>query len=211
VHGARVGPETRPLSDHVPGPRVARVRNRTPAGVGAVVAGIILMGCGSGSSGPGASATSSPASSATTAPSTSAPSTSTPPLASAPAATTTAATCPTLAQANLALGATYSGPVTHATAGGGIVCEYTGAGGSAAVAIFANQSATVFAGQVANAPGAPAMPKISGVGDGAFGSTIAGRSIVNAYSNSSRTLVAAQAPGALPPVEALARVALADN
>ncbi len=91
------------------------------------------------------------------------------------------------------------------------MCEYTGAAGSAAVAIFAHQSATVFAGQVANAPGAPAMPRISGVGDGAFGSTIAGRSIVNAYSNSSRTLVAAQAPGALPPVEALARVALADN
>jgi len=41
--------------------------------------------------------------------------------------------------------------------------------------------------------------------------TAAGRSIVNAYSNSSRTLVAAQAPGALAPVEALARVALADN
>jgi hypothetical protein len=55
------------------------------------------------------------------------------------------------------------------------------------------------------------MPKISGVGDGAFGMTTAGRSIVNAYSNASRTLVAAQGPGALAPVEALARVALADN
>jgi hypothetical protein len=55
------------------------------------------------------------------------------------------------------------------------------------------------------------MPSISGVGDGAYGMTTAGRSIVNAYSNASRTLVAAQAPGALPPVEALARVALADN
>ncbi len=79
------------------------------------------------------------------------------------------------------------------------------------MAIFAHQSATVFAGQVANAPGAPAMPSISGVGDGAFGMTTAGRSIVNAYSNASRTVVAAQAPGALDPVEALARVALADN
>jgi hypothetical protein len=53
------------------------------------------------------------------------------------------------------------------------------------------------------------MPEISGVGDGAFGMTTAGRSIVNAYSNGSRTVVAAQAPGALAPVEALARVALA--
>ena len=77
--------------------------------------------------------------------------------------------------------------------------------------IFAHQSAAVFAGQVAHAPGAPAMPAVSGVGDGAFGSTTAGRSIVNAYSTASRTLVAAQAPGALAPVEALARVALARN
>jgi hypothetical protein len=97
------------------------------------------------------------------------------------------------------------------TAGGGIVCEYTSGAGNAAAAIFAHQSATVFAGQVAHAPGAPAMPNISGVGDGAFGATIAGRSIVNAYSNGSRTIVAAQAPGAIGPVEALARVALADN
>jgi hypothetical protein len=98
-----------------------------------------------------------------------------------------------------------------ATRGGGIVCEYTGSGGNAAVAIFAHQSSAVFAGQVSNAPGAPAMPKITGVGDGAYGMTTAGRSIVNAYSNGSHTLVAAQAPGALAPVEALARVALADN
>jgi hypothetical protein len=35
---------------------------------------------------------------------------------------------------------------------------------------------------------------------------------VNAYANASRTFVAAQAPGgSLAPVEALARVALADN
>ena len=91
------------------------------------------------------------------------------------------------------------------------MCEYSGDAGTAAVAIFAHQSPTVFAGQVANSPGAPTMPKISGVGDGAFGSTTADRSIVNAYSNGNRTVVAAQAPGALPPVEALARVALADN
>ena len=55
------------------------------------------------------------------------------------------------------------------------------------------------------------MPAISGVGDGAYGQTAGGRSVLNAYSNASRTLVAAQAPGPLPPVEALARVALADN
>jgi hypothetical protein len=124
-----------------------------------------------------------------------------------------AATCPTLAQANAALGVSYSGPIRTATPGGGIVCEYTGGagGGNAGVTIFAHQSTAVFAGQVAHDPGAPAMPSISGVGDGAFGSDIGGRSIVNAYSNGSRTLVAAQAPGALAPVEALARVALADN
>ena len=79
------------------------------------------------------------------------------------------------------------------------------------MAIFAHQSAAVFAGQVTNAPGAPAMPAISGLGDGAFGSSAAGRSVVNAYSNASRTVVAAQAPGPLGPTEALARVALADN
>jgi hypothetical protein len=91
------------------------------------------------------------------------------------------------------------------------VCEYTGSSGTAGVTIFAHQSAAVFSGQVAHAPGAPAMPAISGLGDGAFGQTTGGRSIVNAYSNSSRTLVAAQASVALAAVEALARVALSDN
>ena len=91
------------------------------------------------------------------------------------------------------------------------MCEYTGSAGNAGVTIFAHQSATVFAGQVNQSPGNPAMPAITGVGDGAYGQTTAGRSIVNAYSNASRTLVAAQAPGALAPVEALARVALAAN
>ena len=116
-----------------------------------------------------------------------------------------------MAQADAALGVAYSGPIHTATAGGGIVCEYTGSGGTAGVTIFAHQSASVYAGQVAHAPGAPAMAAISGVGDGAFGQDVGGRAIVNAYSNASRTLVAAQAPGTLPPVEALARVALADN
>jgi len=69
----------------------------------------------------------------------------------------------------------------------------------------------VFAGQVAHAPGNPAMPSLSGLGDGAYGATIGGRSVVNAYSNASRTVVAAQGPGALAPVEALARVALSVN
>ncbi|MGO8871809.1 MAG: hypothetical protein ACLQPH_10495 [Acidimicrobiales bacterium] len=123
-----------------------------------------------------------------------------------------AATCPTLAQAEAALGAPRGGPIQTPTPGGGIVCEYTGGvGGNAGVTIFAHQSATVFAGQVAHAPGAPAMPAISGVGDGAFGMTTAGRSIVNAYLKGSRTIVAAQAPGSIYAVEELARVALADN
>ena len=128
-----------------------------------------------------------------------------------PGAAAGAATCPTLTQAESALGASYGRLVQSTIAGGGILCEYTGGpGGNAGVAIFAHESATVFAGQVAHAPGAPAMPAISGLGDGAFGMTAGGRSVVNAYSNASQTLVAAQAPGPLAPVEALARVALAD-
>lgn len=177
--------------------------------LGLLIVGAALAGCGSGAKSGSSSGSTSSTSSPTTA-----PGATTPP----PGSTTTtgavaagAPTCPTMAQADSALGVSDSGPVTTSTKGGGIVCEYTGGAGNAAVAIFAHQTATVFAGQVGNAPGAPAMPQISGVGDGAFGSTIAGRSIVNAYSNGSRTVVAAQAPGALAPVEALARVALADN
>ena len=55
------------------------------------------------------------------------------------------------------------------------------------------------------------MPSISGLGDGAYGMTTGGRSVVNAYSHTSRTLVAAQGPGTLASVEVLARVALSDN
>lgn len=55
------------------------------------------------------------------------------------------------------------------------------------------------------------MPAISGVGDGAYGQTVGGRSIVNAYSNASRTVVAAQSSATLAQTEALARVALSDN
>ena len=116
-----------------------------------------------------------------------------------------------MAQADTALDGDFTGPQSTATAGGGLVCEYTSAAGNAGVTVFGHQSAAVFAGQVAHAPGNPAMPAIAGLGSGAYGQAIGGRSIVNAYSNASRTLVAAQAPGALVPVEALARVALSDN
>jgi hypothetical protein len=173
---------------------------------GGLAVGLLLAGCGSGSSSPTTTSTSSP--SATTA---AAKTSTTAVVPTTAPATTTAATCPTLAEANTALGGSYGGPISTPTPGGGIVCEYTNGAGNAGVTIFAHQSATVFAGQVAHAPGAPAMPSIAGVGNGAFGMTTGGRSIVNAYSTGNRTLVAAQAPGALAPVEALAKVALADN
>ncbi len=182
------------------------MKGRIEVALGALAVALLLAGCGSGSSSP---TTSSPSASTTTPSSTT---TSAPSTPTTVASTTGAATCPPLSQAEAALGGSFSGPVQTATRGGGIVCEYMGgAGGNAAVAIFAHQSAAVFTGQVANAPGAPAMPAIPGVGDGAFGQTTGGRSIVNAYSNGSRTVVAAQGPGSLASVEALARVALADN
>ena len=193
------------LCDVGHGRRVIAVYKRLVLVGGAMTVGLLLAGCGSGSSSPTTTSTSS---SATTAPARTATTAAVPTTA---AATTSAATCPTLAQANTALGGSFGGPISTPTAGGGIVCEYTSGVGNAGVTIFAHQSATVFAGQVAHAPGAPAMPSIAGVGNGAFGATTAGRSIVNAYSNRTRTLVAAQAPGALSPVEALAKVALADN
>jgi hypothetical protein len=194
------------LSGLQPGRKVGAVMKGMLWAGGALTVGLLLTGCGSGSGSSTTTSSTSPA--PTTAPATTAATAAVPTTA---AATTSAATCPTLAQANTALGGSYSGPISTPTAGGGIVCEYTGGAGNAGITVFAHQSATVFAGQVAHAPGAPAMPSISGVGDGAFGMTTAGRSIVNAYSNGSRTLVAAQAPGALAPVEALAKVALADN
>jgi hypothetical protein len=201
---------SRHLSDFGLGRMVVAVKTRTTLVAGALIIGLVLTSCSSGSTSPSAGATSSPttAASATTA---QPGSTSAAAVPTTAAATTGAAICPTLAQANSALGGSYSGPIQTATPGGGIVCEYTSASGTAGVTIFAHQSATVFAGQVAHAPGAPAMPQLSGVGDGAFGQTTGGRSIVNAYSNSSRTLVAAQASGPLASVEALARVALSDN
>jgi hypothetical protein len=184
-------------------------RRRIVIAVGALTAGLVMTGCSSG----GTSATTSPTSPTTTpatSPSSTAATSAT--TTTTAAATTGAATCPTLAQADAALGGSFAGLSQNSTPGGGIVCEYTGgAGGAAGVTIFAHQSSAVFAGQVAHAPGAPAMPAITGVGDGAFGMTTAGRSIVNAYSNASRTLVAAQASSSLAPVEALARAALAAN
>ena len=182
------------------------MKTRTTLAAGALMAGLVLTACGSSSSSSATTSTSSP--SATTTQPASATTAAVPTTA---AATTGTATCPTLAQAKAALGGSYGGPITTPTAGGGVGCEYTSSAGNAGVTIFAHQSATVFAGQVAHAPGAPAMPSISGLGDGAFGTTTAGRSVLNAYSNGSRTIVAAQGPGALAPVEALARVALADN
>jgi len=160
--------------------------------------GLILAACGSGLNSASTTSPTSPSASSST---TGAP------------ASTTSAICPTLAQAVAALGGSFGGPVQTPTAGGGIVCEYPSstAGANAGVTIFAHQSATVFAGQVTHAPGDPAMPAISGVGDGAYGQTVGGRSIVNAYSNSSRTLVAAQSSGTLAQTEALAQVALSDN
>jgi hypothetical protein len=188
---------------------LAAVKIRALSTCAVLTIGLVLAGCSSGGTSPSATPTTTSAATPPTAStSTAAPSHST---TTTMAVTAGAPTCPTAAQADAALGVSDTGPTQNSTAGGGIVCEYTGSAGNAAVAIFAHQSATVFPRQVANAPGAPAMPKLSGVGDGAYGSTIAGRSIVNAYSNASSTLVAAQAPGALAPVEALARVALSDN
>ena len=86
-------------------------------------------------------------------------------------------------------------PLREAESSASTPREYPG--DNAGVAIFAHQSPSVFAGQVAHAPGAPVMPAISGVGDGAYGQTAGGRSVVNAYSNASRTLVAAQSSAGL--------------
>ena len=181
-------------------------RRRMVLAVGALAVGLVMTGCGSS----GSSSTTTGPTSAPTSPATSPSSSAATPTTAA--ATTSAATCPTVAQAEAALGATFAGLSQNSTPGGGIVCEYTGgAAGVAGVTIFAHQSAAVFAGQVAHAPGAPAMPAIAGVGDGAFGTTTGGRSIVNAYSNETHTLVTAQASGSLASVEALARAALAAN
>jgi hypothetical protein len=170
------------------------VTSRALVAVGAFVIALALTGCGSGGGSPPAR----PTSSAT------APPAATAALAGAP-------TCPTMAQADAALGVSDTGPASIRTKGNGIVCKYTGAGGVAIATIFAHETTAVFAGQVANGGRAPGLHRISGVGDVAFALSAGGRSIVNAFADGSRTFVAAQAPGALPPVEALARIALTDN
>ena len=186
---------------------MARATNRrVPLAMGGLVIGLVLTACGSGSSSPTTSAASSP--------------TTRRPLPPRhreaprrrpmrPRPPPPVRRWPRLRRRSVA---PHRGPIQTPTPGGGVVCEYTGARGNAGVTIFAHQSATVFAGQVSHAPGNPAMPAISGVGDGAYGMTSVGdRSIVNAYSNGSRTVVAAQANGSLASVEALARAALAAN
>ncbi len=199
------------MFENAKGLKLVATEHRLPVAVGAfMVLGLVLAGCSSNSASPSASSTTSslakPSHSATTTP----PSTTPPTTAATTGATTS--TCPSVAQASSAVGVSFTALIHNPSPGGGIVCIYNGGGGvNAEVAIFAHGSPSVFAGQVANAPGKPAMPAISGVGDGAFGQDVAGRAIVNVYSNGSRTLVAAQAAGPLPPVEALARVALSVN
>jgi hypothetical protein len=171
------------------------VTNRAPLAAAAVMAGLALASCGSGSSSHTAGATAT---------------TSASEGRRIPGPPPGLPTCPTLAQTNKALGVTDTGPIRSEAGGGGIVCEYKGAG-NAGVEIFVNQSQSVFAGQVANAGRAPGMRKITGVGDGAYAVIADDRSVVNAYSNGGRTFVAAQAPGPLAPTEAFARIALADN
>jgi hypothetical protein len=121
-----------------------------------------------------------------------------------------AATCPSVAQANTALGVSDSGTTRTPTQDSGVICRYTGTS-AADVTIFAYEGQQAFSTQVANAGTTAGMQKLSGVGDGGFGLTANGRSSVNAYSNTSRTFVEAQAPGALAPVQALAKAALIDN
>jgi hypothetical protein len=171
---------------------------------------LAITGCGAGSShtaSPTTTPSATTASSASTAPSaTTVPSTTTGAVASG------APTCPTTAQADAALGVSDTGPVRIVIKGGGVLCEYTGAGGNSAVAIYAHQNATVFAGMVSNADDKlTGMQPVSGVGNGAYFLTAGGRSVVNAYSNGSHTVVAAQGPGGAAPVEALAKITLADN
>ncbi len=172
--------------------------------------GLAIAGCGSGGS-HAATPTSAPSAS-TTASTTATPSATTGAVPTTGAVAAGAPICPTMAQANAALGVSDTGPVRSGIAGGGILCRYTGAGGVSAVVIYKAQTASIFAGMVSNADDkVTGMQPVSGVGSGAFFLTAGGRSVVNAYANGSRTVVAAQGPGAAAPVEALAQVALSDN
>jgi hypothetical protein len=165
--------------------------------VGVLLAGAAFTGCQSGGSSHTTSRTTAPTAGVTA-----------PPVAG----NALPAKCPTQAEAVVALGRSYSGPVETPAGRIGVVCEYAGGpGGNAEVTIFAHQRSAVYAGQVANAGRAPGMKRVSGVGDGAFALTAAGRSIVNAYVDSSHTVVAVQSPRPVAATEALAKVALADN
>jgi hypothetical protein len=191
---------------------MAAVNGRARLVSAAVGAALLIAGCGS-SGGHATSPTTSPPAT-TPAPAGAAPTT---PAAAASLPTGAgsgrrAATCPSVGQASAALGVTYTNLTRSPVDGIGTVCEYTGgASGNAGATIFAHETPAVFAGQVANAGRSPGMRPVTGIGDGAFGLTAGGRSIVNAYSNASRTFVAAQSPQATAATEALARVALADN
>ena len=183
-----------------------------------LVTGMALAACGGSSS--HSTSTTSAVTSAPAAPPATTPAT-TPATAAAPVAAPAAGTspsgkrtavCPTVAQANSALGTGYANLLQTPVESVGTVCEYTGGGASnAGVTIFPHQTPVVYAGQVANAGRAPGMRPISGVGDGGFGLTAGGRSIVNAYSNASGTVVAAQSSQPLSATEELARVAFAAN
>jgi len=179
-----------------------------------VATGTALAACG-GSSSHSTSTTSAAAPAAPSAPSATTPATAAAPVAP-PAGVSPGgrkvAVCPTVAQANSALGTGYANLLRSPVDSIGTVCEYTGGAAlNAGVTIFPHQAAVVFPGQVANAGRAPGMRPITGVGDGGFGLTAGGRSIVNAYSNASRTFVAAQSSQPLSATEQLARVALAAN
>jgi len=189
---------------------VSQMKSRSSLVLGVSIVGLAITGCGSGSSHAASPTTAPPA---TTVPaSTTVLASTTVPAPTTGAVVAGAPTCPTMAQADSALGVSDTGPIRTGIGGGGILCRYTGAGGISAVAIYAAQAATVFAGMVAHTDDkVTGMQPVSGVGNGAFFLTAGGRSVVNAYSNGSRTVVAAQGPGAAAPIEALARVALSDN
>jgi len=171
------------------------VRVRFILPIGAVMAGLLLTGCGSG--GGTTSVLNLP-----------------PPNTTDSTASTTAATCPTLAQAEAALNGAYRGPAQSSTRGGGIVCEYiatTAPPTNAEVTVFAHESPTVYYRQMAHGATVPGMTPVSGVGTVAYALSAAGRTIVNAFSTVRRTFVAVQSSAALSQTEALARFTLADN
>jgi len=181
--------------------------------VALVAAGTALGGCFGSSS--HATSTTSAAAPATTAPAATAPATSTAPAATALGTVPPGrrlVVCPTVAQANSALGTSYANLLRSPVDGIGTVCEYTGGGGAnAGVTIFPHETAAVYAGQLGNLGRAPGMKSITGVGDVGFGLTAGGRSIVNAAVNATRTVVAAQSSQPIAATEALARIGLTAN